>query len=148
MPRMLDWPPVWLGLCLAAAWGLAQAVPLRLFGAAGDVAGAMLVLAGLVLMALAVWDMGRARTTIVPRRAARQLVTSGVFGFSRNPIYLGDSLVLMGACLMFDTVLGFVLVPVFVWVINTRFIEGEEAHLAQVFGEDYSNWCAKVRRWV
>ncbi|WP_022703416.1 methyltransferase family protein [Pseudorhodobacter ferrugineus] len=148
MLKLFDWPPVWLGLCLAAAWGLAQAVPLRLFGAVGDVAGVMVVLAGLAIMAMAVWEMGRARTTVIPRRAASQLITSGVFGFSRNPIYLGDSLVLIGACLMFDTVLGFALVPAFVWVINQRFIEGEEAHLTQAFGDEYREWCAKVRRWV
>ncbi len=148
MLKLIDWPPVWLALCLAAAWGLAWAVPMQVFGVAGDVGGGILVVTGFGLMILAVWEMGRARTTVVPRRAASSLVTSGIFGFSRNPIYLGDALVLMGACLILDTVLGFVLVPLFVWIINTRFIEGEEAHLTQKFGDAYRDWCGSVRRWV
>lgn len=148
MTKLFDWPPVWLGLHLVAAWGVAQVVPLKIFGVAGDVGGALLVLAGLFLMALAVWEMGRARTTIIPRRVARSLVTSGVFRFSRNPIYLGDSLVLMGVCLSLDTILGLALVPLFVWTINARFIEGEEASLRQEFGSTYKNWSAVVRRWV
>ena len=148
MPKLFDWPPVWLGLCLMAAWGLAQAVPLRLFGVAGDLGGGALVLAGLGLMALAMWEMGRARTTIIPRRAASSLVTSGVFRLSRNPIYLGDSLVLIGACLILDTFVGLALVPLFISIINTRFIEGEEARLRQEFGNKYETWSAAVRRWV
>jgi len=148
MLKLIDWPPVWTGLCLAAAWGLAWAVPLRLFGVAGDVGGGILVVTGFGLMILAVWEMGRARTTVVPRRAASRLVTTGIFGFSRNPIYLGDALVLMGACLILDTVLGIALVPLFVWIINTRFIEGEEAHLTESFGDAYLSWCGSVRRWV
>lgn len=148
MLKLFDWPPVWLGLGVIAAAALARAVPFGLFGAAGDVGGGILVAAGLCLMALAVWEMGRVRTTVIPRRAASRLVTAGVFGFSRNPIYLGDALVLIGACLMFDSVLGLLLVPAFVWIINTRFIDGEEAHLTAAFGDDYREWCANVRRWV
>lgn len=148
MPKILDWPPIWLGLCLGAAWGIARAVPMRLFGVAGDVGGAVLGLGGLVLMALAAREMSRARTTVIPRRVASSLVTSGVFQISRNPIYLGDSLILVGACLILDSVLGFALVPLFIWTINARFIEGEESTLAREFGKDYLDWCAAVRRWV
>ncbi|MGB3277965.1 MAG: isoprenylcysteine carboxylmethyltransferase family protein [Pseudorhodobacter sp.] len=146
--KLIDWPPVWLGLCLVVVWGLARAMPLPLFGVAGDVGGGLLVVAGLALMALAVWEMVRARTTVIPRRSASQLVTSGVFQFSRNPIYLGDSLILIGACLILDSALGLMLLPIFVWIINTRFIEGEEAGLSREFGNEYKDWSAAVRRWV
>jgi protein-S-isoprenylcysteine O-methyltransferase Ste14 len=148
MLRLFDWPPLWLGMFLAIAWGVAPVMPLHLFGMAGDVGGAALVLAGFGLMVLAAWEMARARTTVIPRRTASHLVTSGVFRISRNPIYLGDTMILVGACLILDTVLGFALVPLFIWVINSRFIEGEEASLAQEFGKDYKDWCAAVRRWV
>lgn len=148
MRLLFDWPPVWTGLFLALIWGLSRALPMAVFGVAGDVGGGMLVLSGLALMALAVWEMGRVRTTIIPRRAASRLVTSGVFRFSRNPIYLGDALVLMGACLILDSLLGLILLPAFVWVINTRFIEGEEAHLQQAFGADFMAWSGQVRRWL
>lgn len=148
MRLLFDWPPVWTGLFLGLAWGLSWALPMVVFGVAGDVGGGFLVLAGLVLMALAVWELGRVRTTIIPRRVASHLVTAGVFRFSRNPIYLGDALVLVGACLILDSILGFLLVPLFVWVINTRFIEGEETHLLQAFGAEFTEWSEQVRRWL
>lgn len=148
MIRLIDWPPVWLGLCLAVVLAMARAVPVPLFGVAGDVGGGFLVVAGLLLMALAAWEMVRARTTVIPRRAPSQLVTAGVFRLSRNPIYLGDSLILIGTCLILDCALGLVLLPVFVWIINTRFIEGEEAGLSRKFGNEYKDWSAAVRRWI
>jgi protein-S-isoprenylcysteine O-methyltransferase Ste14 len=148
MPKIFDWPPVWLGLGLVAVWALARALPLPLFGLAGDVAGVVLVVAGLGLMALAARTMVQARTTVIPRRVASSLVTTGVFRISRNPIYLGDSLILVGTCLILDTMLGFAVVPLFVWPINTRFIDAEEAGLAREFGQEYRDWCAAVRRWV
>jgi protein-S-isoprenylcysteine O-methyltransferase Ste14 len=146
--RVLDWPPIWLLGCLAAAWGLSWAVPLGLFGAAGAWAGWGLIVAGLALMGLAVLEMVRARTTVIPRRTASRLVTSGVFRLSRNPIYLGDALVLLGACLIFNSALGLIFVPAFIWIITKRFIEGEEAGLAREFGAEFDSWSAAVRRWV
>ena len=148
MGKLLDWPPVWTGVCLVLIYGISRAIPLRLFGGVGDVGGGLLVLAGLALMALAAWEMVRARTTVIPRRTASALVTSGVFRFSRNPIYLGDSLVLVGACLILDSAPGLITLPLFIWIINTRFIEGEEAALSREFGNEYKMWCAAVRRWV
>ena len=148
MRLLFDWPPVWTGVFLVLVWALARALPLAVFGVAGDVGGGLLVLAGLALMALAVWEMGRARTTVIPRRVASSLVTSGVFRYSRNPIYLGDALVLMGACLILDSVLGLALLPLFVRIINVRFIEGEEAHLQQAFGAEFTKWSEQVRRWL
>ncbi|MGO4908980.1 isoprenylcysteine carboxylmethyltransferase family protein [Pseudorhodobacter sp. W20_MBD10_FR17] len=148
MRLLFDWPPVWTGMFLVVIWWLSRALPVPVFGVAGDVGGGLLVLAGLGFMALAVWEMGRLRTTIIPRRTAHALVTSGVFRISRNPIYLGDALVLMGACLILDSLLGILLLPLFVWAINTRFIEGEEAHLQQAFGADFTEWSGQVRRWL
>lgn len=148
MTKIFDWPPLWLALFLAVAWGISALLLMPVFGRFGDVLGGALVLLGFGLMGLAAGEMLRARTTVVPRRQARQLVISGLFRFSRNPIYLGDSLILLGACLWLDTAPALLLVPLFIWVINTRFITGEEAHLRQTFGTEYENYCAAVRRWV
>lgn len=148
MGKLLDWPPIWTGWCLLGVWGLGRALPFPVFGRAGDIGGGLLVLAGFALMGLAVWEMMQARTTVVPRRVPSALVTSEVFRFSRNPIYLGDSLVLIGACLILDSLAGLILLPLFVWIINTRFIKGEEAALRRDFGNEYKAWSAAVRRWV
>jgi protein-S-isoprenylcysteine O-methyltransferase Ste14 len=92
--------------------------------------------------------MAAARTTVIPRRAPAALVTGGVFALSRNPIYLGDALVLAGAILWWDAPLALPLIPAFVAIITRRFILGEEAALARAFGPAWQAWSARVPRWI
>jgi protein-S-isoprenylcysteine O-methyltransferase Ste14 len=118
------------------------------FGAAGDWAGALLVAAGLGLALAAAVEFRRARTTIIPHEEPSAIVTSGVYRLSRNPIYLGDALILTGLGLRWDSVLALVLVPVFVAVITARFIVPEEGRLRARFGAEWEAWAARVRRWA
>jgi protein-S-isoprenylcysteine O-methyltransferase Ste14 len=148
MPKTLDLPPIWLVISLASVWSMGRLLPFSLFGPAGAWIGAGLAALGVLLMLLAVLEMWRARTTVIPHRKPDALVTSGVFRFSRNPIYLGDSLFLMGAVFWFDAIAGIILVPLFIKLIERRFIFDEEARLRQVFAEDFDIWAASVRRWV
>ena len=90
-------PPLVVALFGYAMWLLAGRLPFGQFAFAGQrPLAALVALAGLGLMALAAWTMWRARTTVNPLRPERaaHLVTSGVFARSRNPIYLGDLLIL------------------------------------------------------
>jgi protein-S-isoprenylcysteine O-methyltransferase Ste14 len=144
--RDIDIPPTWLALHLAAVWGLSLVSP-AVFGSLGRIAGAGLVLLGLAIMAVAVAQMLLQRTTVIPRRDPRALVTSGVFSLSRNPIYLGDAVVLAGAILWWDVVLAVPLVASFVWLIQTRFIRDEEARLTLAFGAAFDLWAGRTRRW-
>jgi protein-S-isoprenylcysteine O-methyltransferase Ste14 len=144
----LDWPPVWTVGAVALAWVLSLILPWRVLGVIGTALGILLVLAGLALMAAAVWEMTRARTTVIPRRQPSALVTSGVFRWSRNPIYLGDALVVAGAMLWFQVLWALPMVAVFCWIIETRFIRGEELRLTESFGAEYGLWTGQVRRWA
>lgn len=144
--RDIDIPPTWLALHLVVAWGLSLVSP-GIFGAFGRVSGAILVALGLGLMALAILQMARQRTTVIPRRDPSALVTTGVFSLSRNPIYLGDALILAGAILWWDAVLAVPLVAVFVRLIQTRFIRDEEARLTLAFGPEFDLWASRTRRW-
>jgi protein-S-isoprenylcysteine O-methyltransferase Ste14 len=146
--RVFDWPPVWLAGCVLLAWltampvaGGAAALVLAGLGGAG-------VALGLGLMGLAVREMARARTTVVPGRDPSALVTGGVFRLSRNPIYLGDLLVLAGVSLAWQSWVGLVLVPVLGRILARRFIEDEEARLRAGFGAEAEAWMARVRRWL
>lgn len=145
--RDADIPPTWLALHLAAAWGFSLVSP-ALFGGWGRVAGQGLVLAGLVVMALAILQMRRHRTTVIPRRDPAALVTSGVFDLSRNPIYLADAVILLGGILWLDALLALPLLFSFVWLIQTRFIRDEEARLTEAFGPEFDLWAARTRRWI
>ena len=97
---------------------------------------------------MAVWEMHQARTTPIPHMQPSNLVDGGVFAVSRNPIYLGDALVLGGVVLRADAPLLVGLVPVFVWIILVRFIRAEEARLLAAFGDRFVAYTAKTRRWI
>ena len=144
MLRQIDIPPVWLALALAASFGLG-----RIWSGAGfGWIGLAVVLAGLALMLAAVLTMVKARTTFIPRRDPTALVTTGVFGLSRNPIYLGDALVLFGAILYWGAWIALPLVPAFMILITRRYIREEESRLRLGFGQAYEAWAAHVPRWV
>lgn len=142
----IDLPPLWLALALLCAWAVGAAVPVAVPG--GAVAGVGLAGLGAALMAAAVVQMTLARTTVIPRRNPSALVTGGVFAFSRNPIYLGDALILGGAILGWDAILALPLLPAFVVLIDRRFIRDEEARLRAGFGAEFDLWAARTGRWV
>ncbi len=150
MLKWIDLPPVWLIGALAIAWWQAQNYTLGLsFGGAwSEFAGGVLVGGGLLLMLLAVYEMRRHRTTIIPHQTASALVTTGIFSRSRNPIYLGDMLVLAGLILRWDAVLSLPLIPIFVWIIERRFIMPEEDRLRRAFRMEYARYMQKTRRWI
>ena len=87
-------------------------------------------------------------TTIKPYEASAKLVTDGPFRWSRNPIYAGMIAALLGVFAVLGTLSSIVVVPVFAWVIRSRFIEMEERMLEEAFGDDYRAFKARVRRWL
>lgn len=124
--RIAPWPaPLWLQ---QAAWLLAAA--------------------GFALMILAARTMSRARTTFMPGQVPARLVTWGVFARSRNPIYLGDLLVLAGFLLACDAATGLIFVPLFASFLTRRFIHEEESLARAAFGAEYESYAARVRRWI
>ncbi|MEP2717855.1 isoprenylcysteine carboxylmethyltransferase family protein [Pseudophaeobacter sp.] len=148
--RWIDLPPVWLAAGIALAWCQAKLLPMGLsFGPVwADLLGGLLVGGGLVLMALAVTEMRRQKTTVIPHKTPDRLVQSGIFSRSRNPIYLGDVLVLAGLILYFDAVLALPLIPVLTWILEKRFIIGEENRMRRAFRADWARYEQKVRRWL
>ncbi len=146
--RMFDWPPVWLVLFVALAWLTAMPVASGAAATFLHFAGWATIGLGAGLMGLAAREMARAATTIVPGRDPTRLVTRGVFAWSRNPIYLGDLMILAGLSLIWQSWIGLALVPVLGRVLARRFIEDEEARLRRMFGAEAEAWMGRVRRWL
>jgi len=147
--RWIDLPPVWLVAALAAVFGTDWLLPGLGFGLdplrwVGDA----LIAAGLGAMGLGAFELVRHHTTFIPRRKPSFFVRHGIFRLSRNPIYLGDALVLAGAVLHWDVLPALVIVPAFMALISRRFILGEEAGLVEAFGRAAEAWFGKVRRWL
>ena len=90
----------------------------------------------------------RRGTTIMPFREASVLVKDGPFRYSRNPIYCGMATALIGFGLLMGTAVPFVVIPIFVLIIDIYFIRAEEAVLETAFGAEYLAYKARVRRWI
>ena len=148
--QWLDMPPVWLAAFVAAAWlqSAHAAFGLSFGGAWADFLGGVLAGGGVLLALLAVSEMRRQRTTVIPHQVPSHLVQSGIFSRSRNPIYLGDVLILAGLVLWFDAVLSLPLIPIFLWVLEKRFVIPEEDRLRRAFRADWARYEKKVRRWM
>lgn len=148
--RRIDIPPVWLIGFAATAWLQAKFLPFGLSlkgGITGFLSG-ILIGGGVLLAVLAIAEFRRHKTTVIPHETPSTMVQSGIFRRSRNPIYLGDVLILTGLILWFDAVASLVLVPIFVWVLERRFILPEEDRLRRVFRADFARYERKTRRWI
>jgi len=88
------------------------------------------------------------RTAIKPFKESSSLVTQGPYRFTRNPMYLSMSMALCGAAVVLGSITCLLILPLFVWLITTRFIRVEEAMLTERFGETYRAYRQRVRRWV
>lgn len=124
--------------------GLAVALPFRLPVAAVPVA------AGVASIVGARVALHRAHTTWHPARPERTtaLVRSGVFRFSRNPIYLGMLLVLIGLAVALANPLALALAAVFAAWMDRFQVRAEERALSRAFGREYREYSARVRRWL
>jgi len=90
----------------------------------------------------------RAGTTVKPFQPSTALVTTGVYGLTRNPMYLSMVLMLIAFALFMNHVGPVLLIPVFIYVIQGRFILAEEQMLEKAFGESYRVYKGSVRRWI
>ena len=92
----------------------------------------------------------RARTTVNPTRpqSTSSLVSGGVYRVSRNPMYLGFVLALVGVAFLLSNALSLVFIPAFVLYMNRFQIGPEERVLTAIFGEEFTTYRQRVRRWV
>lgn len=145
-------PPLVFAVPLVGLWLVHRAVPWQMswgpLDGARPVVGAVLVLAGLILMAWAAWVMTRSRTTVVPWAQVDALVTRAPFTFSRNPIYLSDALVYVGVTLLLGTWWPLLGLPLAIWVAVRWVIRREEAYLGDRFGAANADYRARVRRFI
>ena len=109
-----------------------------------------LFVAGVCVAVLGVASFRRARTTLNPLKPEKSsaLVISGIYRYTRNPMYLGLLLVLLGWATFLSNALAFVFLPVFILYMNRFQIAPEERVLVSVFGQEFTAYLSKVRRWL
>jgi len=151
-PNRFPWPPlIYLG-AIAAGILLGVAYPLPwIEGPLADIlfaAGWLLVATGLVLDIAALRALNRASTTVLPNRASEHLVISGPFAVTRNPIYLGNTILTAGIGLIAGSLWFLLFAVVAAFLTQKLTIESEERHLEARFGKKYRDYRHRVRRWL
>jgi protein-S-isoprenylcysteine O-methyltransferase Ste14 len=150
-PNRFPWPPVLLVVIIAAAFFLDWLVPLSWPGLndlPARVVGLAIGALGIALIVWTAWTLRRAGTTVLPHRGSDALVTSGPFARFRNPIYLGDTMVLLGLAELTKNVWLVAGAAGFVALVTWLAILPEERHLEARFGEAYQAYKAGSRRWL
>ena len=110
--------------------------------------GALILLMGVALTLSAASLFAKAKTNIVALTLSSALVTDGIYRFTRNPMYLGMTLALMGIAIMVESGLGLVIGLAFAVFIQLTFIRREEALMRTTFPEGYPEYFQRVRRWI
>ena len=101
------------------------------------------------IIALGMLEFSKAKTTVDPLRPERasSLVNTGIFKFTRNPMYLGMAIFLIAWCIKLGDILGLAIIPFFIWYMTVFQIKPEEKAMQKIFGEEYLNYKTRVRRW-
>jgi protein-S-isoprenylcysteine O-methyltransferase Ste14 len=142
-------PPVFFLCSFVLELGLHFAIPVRrIIPSPWHYIGVVLIVAGVGLTGAAVKQFRRAETPLKPSERPTALVTGGLFRVTRNPMYLGMFLLLLGTAVILGTLTPLVVPFAFAYVITSRFIRAEEAFLREQFGEPYVGYCRTVRRWL
>ena len=142
-------PPIIALMFIVIAYFLGRFVPLPFVAPALlRYMGLFLAFVGFLLGISALVEFRRVHTTLDPHGSVKQVVTSGIYRFSRNPIYLGFLLIVIGLPLNSGLYWGIVVAPFYILLMNRLVIEHEEAYLTRKFGTAYTNYISQVRRWL
>jgi len=144
-------PPALMLLFAVTMWLLSVSAPSLALALPWRVPVALIFWsAGIAIALAALFEFRRAKTTVNPLtpEAAAAIVTSGIYRYSRNPMYVGLLLALSGWFVWLSHLLAFVLLPMFVLYINRFQIEPEERALSAKFGGLFRDYRHSVRRWL
>jgi len=147
-------PPFLFLLGLGIAWLLETRVTrIRLVGGSAstqplELAGAAILLAGLLFIFWGLYTFARVRTGILPMRPATRIVAHGPYRFSRNPMYTGMATAYLGGALILNSGWSLLMMPLAMLAIYNLVIKREERYLTSAFPAEYAEYRRTVRRWL
>ena len=142
-------PPLIFLTCILLMFGLNRFIPIRgMLSNPYNYLGAIPFLLGVIMTTQTAKLIKKRDTQISPYGKPRKLLTEGWFKFSRNPIYLGFILSLIGIWFWLGSWSPIIGVFLFMIIINLRFIPMEERNMETVFGSEYLQYKSKVRKWI
>lgn len=146
-PKM--YPLAWLLIALLSMFALHYWLPLaNLFPPPWHWLGLVFIIPGILILLHSGLSFIRAKTGLLPFSEATSLVTNGLYRFTRNPMYLGMVLFLLGVAIFLGSLSALSPVIIYSWIIDRQFIRAEEQFLQEIFGEEYLTYLRRVRRWI
>lgn len=150
-PRVVVPPPLIFLVTYFAGVAINLVAPLRLTALdalpIGLIAPGVVAL-GILLVLLGVLGLAWARTAIIPHHEVRTVVSTGIYGHTRNPIYLGFLVTYLGAALWRGDIWPLLTLPFGLGLLKHFVIDLEEAHLQRKFGRHYEEYQRRIRRWI
>lgn len=151
-PKILFFPPYLFFGAVVLAAALEWLVPL---GVLPHRFSPLPIVIGALLLAVAAWlelsanrRFSKAETNVNPRRPALRVVRGGAYRFTRNPMYLGMLLIVLGLSLVFSLDWGIAILPLLWAALHWGVVLREEAYLTEKFGDDYKALLKATRRWL
>lgn len=142
-------PPFIFLFSIVVGWLLNWVIPLPLlYPLWGWIVGLMFMAVGLLLGFSALFAMRRSGTPVDPYETPTALVVDGPYRFTRNPIYLGFTFITLGLVCLINSLWLVLLLPLTLIVVDRGVIAREEIYLERKFGEAYTSYKARVRRWI
>ena len=142
----LSFPPVITLACLGMQFVLYLVLPLEVN--LSLLLGLILLIGSLALIVMAFKELKNYDTTYIPDGEPEQLVISGPFNISRNPIYLGMFGILLSVCFFSQSLSTFIVPVIFFFIIEYTWIKHEEDKLTEKFKKDWEKYKLTTRRWI
>ena len=150
-PNTIPWPPIITIGAIIIGWIAQRFEPLDWIADISQLLWPLGVLMVVVALSIDVWTyltFKQMNTTILPTKAASNLAMSGPFRWSRNPIYLGNIMLISGIALASGNAWMLITAAVAIFAIEEFAIKREEKHLLAKFGSEWTNYTTRVRRWI
>jgi protein-S-isoprenylcysteine O-methyltransferase Ste14 len=142
-------PPTYLWISIGVMIALHFLLPLVIIVPwPWSLAGIIQLALGAVINILADREFKEANTTVKPFKESSAMITDGVFQISRNPMYLGFALILIGIAVLLGSLTPFVVIPIFALLMDQIFIRVEEQMLEEKFVLTWLDYKRRVRRWI
>jgi len=144
-------PPVYAIISVVLMWLLSRYYPvLETIKQWPVVVGSVMILVGALIDLLAIVQFRKAKTTINPLRpeSTSRLITTGLYAHTRNPMYVGMLMCLIGVALLLRSLSPLLVLSLFVLVVTVIQIIPEENALHKIFGDEFTHYKQNVPRWL
>ena len=142
----LSFPPVITLACIAGQFILYMILPLEVN--LSLLLGLMLLISSVALIVISFKELQKNDTTYIPDGEPEQLVTTGPFSYSRNPIYLGMFGILVATAFLMQSMSALLIPILFISIIQNTWIPHEETKLSEKFTDDWEAYSANTKRWL